>query len=351
MKALVVVIIAFFQSSALFAAPLQIGTTYSPKQSEYLEVDRKETYLAVIEMGFDVIRLGAYWDEIEREEGVYDFSRLEWQVKEARKRGIKVALTVGMKAPRWPEYFIPEWVLKKADLPRGSDVSKSEYLRQKTLQFIEETVNRYENDPAIHYWQVENEPLLRIGPGDWFIGKEFLTEEVALVRKLDSRKRPIILTVPTYPNKTLKFIMNLKNKYDSLEESLGVADIIGLNVYPAIGQKFWGINFYFHTKQKEREIYFGQILDKIKNKGKKAWVVELQAEPWEPGQLVYKGSERPPTGQPGMAEEYFNELEGLGVDTILLWGAEYWRFRELRHEDAEWMKAIKGILKKNKEKP
>ena len=345
MRSIILALILLLQCTALYAEPVRIGTTYSPVQSEYLELDWKETYISTLDMGFDIIRLGAYWGRIEKEEGHYDFSRLDWQIKEARKKGVPVVLTVGMKAPRWPEYFIPAWVLDKARLSYGADVSKNEYLRKRVLIFIEKTVNRYKNEPIIKYWQVENEALNRMGEKNWFIGKDLLKKEIELVKALDKKNRPILLTTATYPNGFLRLMSRLTTPHDPIAENLELCDILGLNIYPAIGHKFWWMKFYFWTNRKERYRYFSKLLSYVKSKEKDAWIVEFQAEPWEPGELVHKGKERPPTGWPEAARESFGEFRSLGFDTIFLWGAEYWRFREVRHKDTEWNNMVSGLLK------
>ncbi len=348
MKALALAVLFVFQCSALYAGPVQIGTTYSPRQSEYLGMDREKTYLSILEAGFDLIRLGAYWDEIEKEENVYDFSALDWQIHEAAKKKVPVALTVGMKAPRWPEYFIPDWVLKRTSLSFGTDVSRDEYLRKRTLQFIRKVVDRYKDDSIIHWWQVENEPLNRTGRQYWFIGRAFLEQEVELVRSLDGRKRPILLTTATYPNRILRFLNRLLSRHDPVRECLAIGDILGLNVYPVVGKEFWNADLYFRTSRKERERYFSKVLALAQSKGKKAWIAELQAEPWEPGQLVHKGEGAVLTSAPEMMAELFREFRELGVDAILLWGAEYWHFRKIRYGDTEWQGTVSDILKEDR---
>ena len=81
-------------------------------------------------------------------------------------------------------------------------------------------VKRYQGEETIHWWQVENEPLNRIGERHWFIGSDFLKEEVRLVRKLDKNKRPVLMTVATYPNGFLRFIARLSVRHDPIKESL-----------------------------------------------------------------------------------------------------------------------------------
>ena len=105
------------------AEPIRVGTTFSPRQCRYLQVDAKKTLKEILKTKFDLIRLSAYWDELEPREGVYDFSGLDWQIAEAVSKQIPIILTVGMKAPRWPEFFIPPWLLTRLRLRKGADVS------------------------------------------------------------------------------------------------------------------------------------------------------------------------------------------------------------------------------------
>ncbi|MGD2279036.1 MAG: beta-galactosidase [Candidatus Omnitrophota bacterium] len=345
MRTIILAVLIALQCPILLAEDLRIGTTFSPVQSKYLDMDWKETYLSILDSGFDLIRLGAYWKEIEKEEDVYDFSDLDWQVREARKKGIPVILTVGMKAPRWPEYFIPEWVAEKISLRFGADVSENGYLRERTLKFIRKVVNHYNEEPIIRCWQVENEPLNRMGEKYWIIGKDFLEEEVRLARKLDAAKRPVLLTAATYPNKFLRFARRFTVKDDPIVGCLELCDIMGLNVYPVVGQKFWALEFYVRTGRKEREAYFSRLLKMVKDKNKEAWIVEFQAEPWEPGELVYKEKEPPPTGRPDLFRQNIEEFKKLGFDTILLWGAEYWLYREKRHGITTWSDVVNDLLR------
>jgi hypothetical protein len=344
---------------AIFFAALQaasaetafVGTTYSHRQSGYLEIDWKETYLEILKLGFYTVRLGAYWDEIEAVEGTYDFSTLDWQVAEARKRNVPVVLTVGMKAPRWPEFFIPRWLDEKIRVKPGGEVTRDPVLREKTLEFVRRVVLRYRDEPAVRYWQVENEALDRSGPKYWWIGPAFLREEIDLVRSLDGdRKRPIILTVATYPNTFLFLLARFRLDTHPIYQNLELCDILGINVYPVVGQMFWKFKLYFWTRPEERAEYFSKVLKLVKKKGKRVWIMELQAEPWEPGMLVHMTKERPPSGWPEVARESFSEFRRLGFPVIFFWGAEYWYYRSIRQEDAHWWDMARDVLRKSAEK-
>ncbi|MFH1395745.1 MAG: beta-galactosidase [Candidatus Omnitrophota bacterium] len=327
------------------AEALKLGTTYSPLQCQYLGLDWKKTYLNILDAGYDVVRIGAYWSEIEKKENFYDFSELEWQIQEAKAKGIPIVLTVGMKAPRWPEFFIPEWILKKANLGIGADVSKNVLVRNQTLAFIKKVVEKYKHRDIIQYWQVENEALNHIGCKYWYIGMDFLKEEVALVRKIDERNRPIILTSATYPNKFLRFIATLFDYHNPIKEYIKMADIVGINVYPIVGCKILFKNFSFETTLNEREKYFSPLIKSIHAHNREVWVTELQAEPWEPGHLVYTKEQQPKTASTDITRELFKEMDELGVDTILLWGAEYWQFRAEEYDETQWVEMNSELLK------
>ncbi len=347
MKKVIVFLIAciFIATSISYAEHLKIGTTYSQKQSEYLSQDWKKVYASILEIGFDVLRLGAYWDEIEKKEGIYDFDNLDWQIEQAKKKSISVLLTVGMKAPRWPEYHIPAWVLRNAKLSAGQDVSRDNYLKEKTLKFVKTVVERYDNESIIKWWQVENEPLDRSGPKHWWIGRNFLKEEVELVRSIDTKKRPIVINLATYPNKVLHVIARLSSPTYPVTNALPLCDILGINIYPTVGHKLWNLKLYFWSKPGERMKCYSSVINKAHRAGKKVWVTELQAEPWEPGELVHKAEENPKTASTDMILTAFNELQSLGIDAVLLWGVEYWCYRQERYEDSSWWRKAINLIK------
>lgn len=331
-------------AAALFAEPVRIGTTFSQKQCTYLQLDWKEAYAATLDAKFDIIRLGAYWDEIESNEGVYDFTTLDWQLARAKAHHVPILLTVGMKAPRWPEYFIPPWLLRQLRLRRGADVSANAVLKEQVLRFIRVVVSRYQDEPVIHYWQVENEPLDRAGPGHWWIGERFLEEEVDLVRALDGRQRPVVINAATHPHRFLRLLVRFFTRHDPIGEALKLADILALNVYPVVGHQWRWKKSYYWSRPQERIQHLSRILKRAEEEGKPVWLTELQAEPWEPGQLVYLGESQPPTGRPELVQVSFTELQGLGVDTLLLWGVEYWQFRKVRYKDETWWELMRGLL-------
>ncbi|GAI67698.1 unnamed protein product, partial [marine sediment metagenome] len=54
---------------------------FSQKHAELLELDWKETYLALLDdLEVKNIKLITYWDLLKPEEGEYNFEDLDWQI-------------------------------------------------------------------------------------------------------------------------------------------------------------------------------------------------------------------------------------------------------------------------------
>ena len=322
----------------------EIGVTFSQVQCEYLNIEWRRVYENTLALGFDIIRLGSYWSRIEKEEGVYDFGELDWQIKKAEERKVKILLTVGMKAPRWPEFFIPAWLSKKIRLRWGSDAANNKLLKERALEFIRQAVLRYRNRDCISAWQVENEPLNRSGPKENWIGESFLKEEIALVKSLDTKKRPVVVNAMTYPNRLLRFFARLLYRRKPVYDVIDIADIPAINVYPVIGHRLFSRKICFLSNRKERNAYLDEFIRYAVRHDKNIWITELQAEPWEPGELVYLGKEQPFTCDAGQYLSTFKDMSSLGINTILLWGVEYWYFRKEFRGDNSWVNAALRLV-------
>jgi len=325
------------------ARKARVGVTFSQVQCEYLGMDWRETYREVLALNVDILRLGAYWGRIEKQKGEFDFSELDWQIRQAAQHNVRVLLTVGMKAPRWPEYFIPAWLAKEADFRFGSAVSDRPAVAERALIFISKVIERYKDEEVIIAWQVENEPFSRAGPKELWIRGSFLKNEVDLVRELDGRGRPVVLNAMTYANGFLRFFARLLYVKNPVYEIIDIAQIPALNVYPAIGHKVIGTEICFWTTPRGRIAYLRRFVDHARRQNKSLWVTELQAEPWEPGELVHTGKAQPVTCGADRFIAAFDELRSLGIDTVFLWGVEYWLYRKHQHDDPTWVNAFDYI--------
>lgn len=322
----------------------RLGATFSQQQCDYLGIDWKDAYEEITSMDFEYLRLGAYWSRIEEKEGIYDFSELDRQLKIAFEKKIKILLTVGMKAPRWPEYYLPVWLKDRILLHKGMNIDEIEEVRVQALKFIRAVVSRYRDDKVIYAWQVENEPFNRAGPLDLWIGKDFLAQEIALVKELDSRKRPIVVNALIISNVFLQFLSRFIYKSDPVEEVIEKADIPAFNVYPVIGHKWWFLKFCFNSGPGRIIPYMQSVALKVNRRGKKAWITELQAEPWEPGKLIHRGKTSALICPLQSYTSLFRDLLPLGFDVVFLWGVEYWYYRKVCYKDSSWMKAMEKII-------
>ncbi len=298
---------------------LSYGVTFSQKFSEELGLDWKQNYLAILDdLKIKDLRLVAYWDLIEPVESKFDFNDLDWQISEAQKRGVKIILTLGRKAPRWPECHIPNWA-------RKFSISNSQF-SNKLLNYIKTTVEHYKNNPAISAWQIENEPLFPFGEcGTTPIF--LLNQEIKLVKSLS--EKPVILT-------------------DSGE--LGFAwpylavksDIFGTTLYRYVTHKWFGEiryslipAYYFRIKAWWAE----KVL------GKQILISELQAEPWASESLKnvpLKWHEK--AMNPEIFKEIIDYAERSGFPRSYLWGAEWWYFmKEKQGKPEMWDNAKSAI--------
>lgn len=285
------------------------GATFSKKYALEMGLDWRVAYLAVLDdLKIKHLRLPAYWDEIESQSGQFDFQDLDWQMSEAEDRGVKTVFSLGYRLPRWPECHIPKW---------ASALARDDFERS-ALRYIETTMRHYQNNRAIAYWQVENEPFLR-GFGECpAFSSEFLDKEIALVRSLDPR--PIIVS----DSGELSFWFQASKR----------ADVFGTTMYRTIWSKYVGYLTYplppefFHFKANIVRS-FGTM--------RKAIVIELQAEPWG-SKMAYDLSpdEEIHSFSPEKFRANIEYAKKVAFPEVYLWGAEWWYFKKQKGDSRYW---------------
>jgi len=329
--------------------PVQVGTSFSPRRAAALGLDYQAAFKRLEALHFRVIRLSAYWDEVDQ----FGYGQLDWMMSEAERAHQPVVLAVGMKGLGWPEFYIPPAMLPPGGIREGHDVAEDPGLRDSALLFVEETVARYRQNHALVAWQVENEPFNRAGPQRWWIGRNFLQEEISAVRALDQRDRPVLVNAFGHFNllfdqvsarNGVDFKSLLGFDSDSAErQSLSVlrsGDILGLDVYTAIGYRFLGQDHLSRADSGWPE-QIGRWRHAAGSEGKQAWITEAQAEPWEASIKTYSD---PRSISSSQIESVFADLREAGYTTILLWGSEYWLWRA-DSGDPSWLDAVRQILR------
>ncbi len=295
------------------------GVAFSRIFSEQMGLDWRENYLAVLtDLQPEFLRLPVYWQDIEKTKGAFEFTDYDWMVNEAEKSGIKLVLVVGRKTPRWPECNLPDWAKQ---IPE-------EEQKMRVLNQLEKIVTRYKDQKNLYAWQVENEPFLQFGDCK-LMGADFLDEEIALVRKLDQNRHPIMVT-------------------DSGELSLWVqaakrADIFGTTMYRIVHSPRFG---YIEYPLPPRFFWLKANLVHLLYPDRPMIVSELQTEPWGP-RLIYDISieEQMKT----MTFEHFKSnieyAKAVGFPDIYLWGAEWWYWMKQNQDRPEYWNEAQKIFK------
>ena len=285
------------------------GVTFSHRHAEYMGFEWKTMFIDIVnDLKPKNMRLMAYWEDLEKEKGKFDFQIVDEMLIEAEKQGIDAILVVGHKQPRWPECHHPAWY---NDLPKEEQDAA-------LLNLVEQSVEHYKSFGAIKAWQVENEPLFEFGPLCPKSDRNILAKEVELVRKLD--KRPIILTDSGELGRWLPTIKT------------GQPDIFGSNMYRVVHNPKTGYFRYplppafFKIKAGIAKTFTG--MDNIVG-------IELQAEPWF-SQDLHLTDLKTQYGlmNPVIFEEYLTYAEDVGFRENYLWGVEWWYW--LAHNQGEW---------------
>lgn len=305
----------------------RVGTSFSPRRCSRFGIPTRSTFARVLELGFAPIRLSAYWDEVRRD----GYAELDWLMDAAQEAGRPVVLTAGMKAMQWPEFHLPPDVNPDPD-PRGR-VGREPGFAREVLDFVAGTVARYRDRIAIECWQVENEPFNRSGPRHWYLDRGLVRREMQAVRALDPR--PIVLNVFAHFDAATDsqsrprqgpFGMRRPAPEQTVLGLLGPADVLGLDVYTAIVERRAAAGWAESAKR---------WLVEARRRGRDAWVVECQAEPWEATGGDYSN---PRSFAPDDLVAMHDRLSAAGFSTILLWGCEYWLWRAAEG-DPRWLEA------------
>jgi len=294
---------------------ISYGVNFSSKYVERdLGLNWKEAYLKILDdLGVKKLRLMAYWDEIEKEEGIYDFSNLDFELSEAQKRGVEVILVMGRKVPRWPECHDPEFIKNKT----------TEEAKLQLLKLLTAEVNHFKNYTNITTYQVENEPFFPFGECKRIISDpKFVEQEIALVKSLDF-SRPILIQDSG------------ETGIWSFTKKLG--DILGISMYRHV---------IFTTPIFNKDIYVtypftpNWYLAKAKFFGinpKDVIVTELQGEPWGTKPIVELSQEEiDKTMSPEKFTKIIKYAQDSKITPIYFWGVEWWYKEYLNGNPFYW---------------
>lgn len=307
----------FFVGSGKPASKIKWGVNFSVKQTDFLGLDNRETYLALLdELNVKRIKISVHWDLLEKERNEFDFSEVDWQMAEAKKRNVDVILAIGMRTPRWPECHMPIWA-------RNLDKDDQQ---QNILKMMAKVVNRYKDSPSLVGWQVENEAFLNFGACPWS-DSGFLKQEVDFIKKIDD-KHPIILTE--------------SGELSLWMRSAVIGDIVGITTYRNVWQDQFNFYFSYHFPA----VFYHRRAEIVRNVFKKEIIgVELQAEPWCKQSIINASlDEQMITLSLGQFYQNIDFAKKTGIDTFYFWGAEWWYWMKLKQNHPEFWEVAKIFI-------
>jgi len=332
-----------------------LGFSFRPRQIEAFGLEVQATLDTLLTHPFDLVRLPAYWNQIERSTGTFDTSQLDRQLEAIERAGKRVIMAVGaIKNFGYPEFFVPEHQLERS-LPEGTLVrpSTNAALLAGATQFVQRIVERYRDRTAIAAWQLEHEAVDPLGvEHSWRLGVDFVQHELDALRGADP-SRPVMMNgfLPTSSVVRLSQWWRTRDQGDSLAVASRLADIVGIDYYPRHGLLALGARTLYLDggSLPWQKTLTRSLLDDVRRRGKTLMVAEGQAEPWEAVTL-------PPNPEQGAMfscrpddaiRNYNTAMRWSGPDTplyaYLFWGADYWVLRH-RSGDPSYLQAIVRIL-------
>lgn len=299
--------------------PIEYGISFNRQHAEYLGLAWKKVYLDMLdELKPKYIRIAAAWNEVEQEHGKFNNTEVDWQMQEARKRGVKIVLTIGQKSPRWPECRVPDWAKK---------LNKEEY-KTALLDYVKQVVEKYQNNPALEIWQVENEPFIKFRFGECVGFREDLVkEEIALVHQFDNRHQVMITD---------------SGELSTWRKSSHAGDLFGTTLYRIVrtpSGRIWNYDWLPSAFYRLKAEFW-------KINPNKMFVSELQAEPWFMNSDPNKTSivEQEKTMNSERLQKHFDYVERIGISRAYLWGVEWWYWMKEKQNDARYWEIVKRKL-------
>ncbi len=334
----------------------RLGVSFRPPQIATLGLDLESTFEKLVAYPFQLIRLGAYWSQIEPGPGVFDTRELDWQIETAARAGKDIVLCVGpLKTFGYPEFFAPAHRLQRA-LPEHTLIKPAEYasLLDAATDFATRIVDRYKRHASIVAWQVEHEAVDPLGmEHSWRLAESFVAAEVAAVRRADP-SRPILMNgyLPvTLPVRLMQWFQT-RDQGDSVSVAQRHADIVGLDYYPrhalaSLGQTTLYLDSSHSPWQRARR---RELFDWARTNRHRLMITEGQAEPWE---AVTTPPNPHAQGMYSCLPEHvivnynrwmsWSRQADFALDAYLFWGAEYWMLRD-QSGDPSYLRAFARIL-------
>jgi hypothetical protein len=329
-----------------------LGISFRPPQVEAFGLDPTATLRRLLELPFDLLRVGAYWNRLEDRPGRFRPDELDAQVDAAEAAGKRIIVSVGaVKTFGYPEFFVPAHHLPDP-LPEKALVEPETRpaLVDAATAFVGRVVERYRDRQAVVAWQVEHEAVDPLGlEHSWRLSERFVRLEVDAVRAADP-SRPIVMNgfLPTSLPVRAQQWWRTRGQGDSLSVAQRFADVVGVDFYPRhavvrVGSRTCYLDGSRTPWEQGRR---RKLLTWAAAPGRRLMVTEGQAEPWETVTNPPNPAGRSMSScAPEHLIENYNQCMRWepGVWAYLFWGAEYWLLRQ-RSGDPRYLDAFARVL-------
>lgn len=353
---MLIVLVVFVIGANAFAYPIPnkktkseykptYGVSYSFEQAGWYGLDARADFVKLlVEVNPDWVRLPFFWDQMVDSNGDLRIDDLKFAIEEANMRNIKVVIALGAKTPYYPETHFPAEISRQIKF--GERLTPDHPVAAKLLDVDRKLVEELSKYSNISHWQVENEPLLG-DPRGVSVSVDLVKKEVDVVRVADSARRPIIVNHPAG--------WYFDRKWQDLLSILEPGDVYSTNAYfktkgsHLIATKILGIEVKipwpeFLTWPVQSWPLFSPPYESFKvkaaEKGAHFWIMEMQAEPYiretsdaQKNKFEFDASD---------IEKGNKFLKSFGVESIGLWGAHFWQFRQ-KNSDLSWVEAVKSV--------
>ncbi len=308
----------FFYFQFQPASKIRWGLNFSIEQASYLGFDWRQMYVEILDdLKPKRLRIMAYWEILEPVPGRFNFGDIDFLLEEAEERNVQAILVLGQKQPRWPECHHPAWY-ENLTVPEQQAA---------VLAMLQTAVNHFKPFSSIRAWQVENEPFFPYGPRCGSVPKDFLKQELALVKSLDAR--PIVVT-------------DSGEKGDWLRTAFAGGEVFGSTMYRQV---------YHDKKQRYIRYPIPPALYRLKAGIVKTFSnidefigVELQGEPWFATDVFQTPwARQAELMNPRIFSEYVEYARRVGFAENYFWGVEWWYWARAQGHPELWDSA-KQIL-------
>ena len=337
-----------------------LGISFRSPQIAALGLDARTTLQTLLDYPFQLIRLGAYWNRMEPEPGLFYPDELDWQIDAAERAGKQIMLCVGpLKTFSYPEFFVPDHYLQPP-FPEHTLIKPSAYpsLLEAATAFITRLVERYKQRKSIVAWQIEHEAVDPLGiEHSWRLAVDFVEKEIEAIRKADPG-RPILMNgfLPTSVPVGLSQWWRTRDQGDSLAVAQRLADIVGIDYYPrhavlTVGSRTLYLDGSKSPWQQRRR---KQLFASTRAHRQKLMIAEGQAEPWETVTIAPNPSRQGMYScLPEQVIANYNTCmcwsrQEAPLYAYLFWGAEYWMLRK-QCADSSYLQAFARILEQTHE--